>query len=190
MQSKDILAVQQNFLQTNFMLAYFQQTEISSEDVHEQLQLIESNETFNFDENEVQNDYYNPIQKVPQKKPRKRRRRQIIHDKRKKRASSKRINRKHEAIPFNYQEDRQILLQVLEQGPKFFKIAKSFPGRTLNMVKNRYYKTLRYKWDVILGQAYEYMNVQVGQIESKESKESVENLEQEYNEDIYSQFLF
>ncbi|CAD8125960.1 unnamed protein product [Paramecium sonneborni] len=188
MQSNDILAVQSNFLQTNCVLPRFFQTEIVSEDVHEQLQMIESIETFNFDEDECQNDYYNPIQKLPLKKPRKRRRRQQIHDKKRKRAPpSKRQNRKHEAIPFNYLEDRQILLQVLEQGPKFYKIAKSFPGRTLSMVKNRYYKTLRFQWDVVLGQAYSYLNVQIDQIQSKES---MEHLEEVYDNDIYSQYIF
>ncbi len=29
-------------------------------------------------------------------------------------------------------------------GPNFNKIVKYFPGKTMNMIKNRYYKKLRY----------------------------------------------
>ncbi|CAD8114400.1 unnamed protein product [Paramecium primaurelia] len=187
MQSNEILAVQSNFLQPYCMLPQIQHTELPFEDVHEQLQIIESVETFNFDEVDAQNDYYNPIQKLPLKKPRKRRRRQAVHDKRRKRPISKKINRKHHAIPFNYQEDRQILLLVLEVGPKFYKIAKNFPGRTLSMVKNRYYKTLRFQWDVILGQEYGYMNAQVTEIQNQQN---IEYFDDVYDNDFYSQFLF
>ncbi|CAD8210063.1 unnamed protein product [Paramecium pentaurelia] len=187
MQSTDILAVQSNFLQTHCMFAQQQVTEYTFEDVQEEIQIIESVETFNFEEDDVHNDYYNPIQKLPLRKPRKRRRRQVIHDKRRRKATTKRINRKHQPIPFNYLEDRQILLQVLELGPKFYKIAKNFPGRTLSMVKNRYYKTLRFQWDVILGQAYGHLNAQTGEIDNQQSVDYMEELN---DENIYSQFLF
>lgn len=35
------------------------------------------------------------------------------------------------------------MLLVNKLGPKFKKIARYFPGKTINMVKNRYYKCLR-----------------------------------------------
>ncbi|KAM3128891.1 hypothetical protein pb186bvf_019026 [Paramecium bursaria] len=50
---------------------------------------------------------------------------------------------------FTIEEDKMILQLVLSVGPKFQKIHKSFPGKTLAMVKNRYYKYLRYRWDVL-----------------------------------------
>ncbi|CAD8161436.1 unnamed protein product [Paramecium octaurelia] len=187
MQSNEILPVQSNFLQTHCLLPQIQHIELSFEDVHDQLQIIESVETFNFNEMDAEDDYYNPIQKLPLKKPRKRRRRQAFHDKRRKRSIQKKSNRKPQPIPFNYQEDRQILLQVLEVGPKFYKIAKGFQGRTLSMVKNRYYKTLRFQWDVILGQEYGYMNAQVNDIQNQQG---LEYLEEDYDHNIYSQFLF
>ncbi|CAD8164205.1 unnamed protein product [Paramecium octaurelia] len=45
---------------------------------------------------------------------------------------------------FTYQEDKRILELVQQVGPNFNKIVKSFPGKTMNMIKNRYYKRLRY----------------------------------------------
>ncbi|CAD8078072.1 unnamed protein product [Paramecium sonneborni] len=54
--------------------------------------------------------------------------------------SKKRINDQR----FTYQEDKRILELVQQVGPNFNKIVKSFPGKTMNMIKNRYYKRLRY----------------------------------------------
>ncbi|CAD8103859.1 unnamed protein product [Paramecium primaurelia] len=45
---------------------------------------------------------------------------------------------------FTKDEDKDILKYVLEYGPNFNKIVKYFPGKTMNMIKNRYYKKLRY----------------------------------------------
>ncbi|CAD8159596.1 unnamed protein product (macronuclear) [Paramecium tetraurelia] len=50
---------------------------------------------------------------------------------------------------FTPEEDRLILELVQSIGPKFQKIHKHFPGKTLAMVKNRYYKYLRYRWEVL-----------------------------------------
>ncbi|KAM3137043.1 hypothetical protein pb186bvf_010771 [Paramecium bursaria] len=50
---------------------------------------------------------------------------------------------------FTAQEDKQILKLVFQVGPNFNKIVKYFPGKTMNMVKNRYYKKLRYLKDDI-----------------------------------------
>ncbi|CAD8169586.1 unnamed protein product [Paramecium octaurelia] len=187
MQSTDFLGVQPNFLQTHCMFAQQQLTEFPFENVQEEIQIIESVETFNFEGDDAHDEYYNPIQKLPLKKPRKRRRRQVIHDKRRRRPTTKKINRKHQPIPFNYIEDRQILLQVLELGPKFYTIAKNFPGRTLSMVKNRYYKTLRFQWDAILGQAYGHLNASDREMENQLSMDCLQELN---DENIYSQFLF
>jgi hypothetical protein len=58
---------------------------------------------------------------------------------------------KSNAHPFSNTEDRRIMELVLSIGPKFYKISKSFPGKSVSMVKNRYYKYLRYRWDVVMG---------------------------------------
>jgi hypothetical protein len=52
---------------------------------------------------------------------------------------------------FSSTEDEKILSLVLELGPRFQLIAKYFSDRSLNAIKNRYYKYLRYRWDGILG---------------------------------------
>ncbi|CAK64118.1 unnamed protein product (macronuclear) [Paramecium tetraurelia] len=44
---------------------------------------------------------------------------------------------------FYPEEDRILLLLVKKLGPKFSKITKYFPGKTMNMLKNRYYKNLK-----------------------------------------------
>ncbi|CAD8164751.1 unnamed protein product [Paramecium pentaurelia] len=44
---------------------------------------------------------------------------------------------------FSPEEDRILLLLVKKLGPKFQKITKYFPGKTMNMLKNRYYKSLK-----------------------------------------------
>ncbi|CAD8123547.1 unnamed protein product [Paramecium sonneborni] len=65
---------------------------------------------------------------------------------------------KSNAHPFSNIEDKRILELVLKIGPKFYKISKSFPGKSVSMVKNRYYKYLRYRWDEVMGSEYRYMN--------------------------------
>ncbi|CAD8128141.1 unnamed protein product [Paramecium sonneborni] len=45
---------------------------------------------------------------------------------------------------FTKDEDKEILMFVSLYGPNFNKIVKYFPGKTMNMIKNRYYKKLRY----------------------------------------------
>lgn len=44
---------------------------------------------------------------------------------------------------FSSEEDEFLLLLIKELGPRFEKITKYFPGKTLNMIKNRYYSKLR-----------------------------------------------
>ncbi|CAD8104589.1 unnamed protein product [Paramecium primaurelia] len=65
---------------------------------------------------------------------------------------------KSNAHPFSNIEDKRILELVLKIGPKFYKISKSFPGKSVSMVKNRYYKYLRYRWDEVMGSEYRHMN--------------------------------
>ncbi|CAD8102634.1 unnamed protein product [Paramecium sonneborni] len=77
---------------------------------------------------------------------------------RKKRRSSDASNSKKISQKFTLEEDKLILQLVLNVGPKFQKIHKHFPGKTLAMVKNRYYKYLRYRWEV-LGQNYKHLSV-------------------------------
>ncbi|CAD8118254.1 unnamed protein product [Paramecium sonneborni] len=50
-------------------------------------------------------------------------------------------------MKFSYLEDKRILELVIQLGPNFNKIVKYFPGKTMNMIKNRYYKKLRYNKD-------------------------------------------
>ncbi|CAD8102119.1 unnamed protein product [Paramecium primaurelia] len=45
---------------------------------------------------------------------------------------------------FSAEEDRILILLVKKLGPKFNKITRYFSGKTVNMIKNRYYKSLRY----------------------------------------------
>ncbi|CAK84126.1 unnamed protein product (macronuclear) [Paramecium tetraurelia] len=77
---------------------------------------------------------------------------------RKKRRSSDASNTKKSSQKFTLEEDKLILQLVLNVGPKFQKIHKHFPGKTLAMVKNRYYKYLRYRWE-ILGQNYKHLSL-------------------------------
>ncbi|CAD8075362.1 unnamed protein product [Paramecium sonneborni] len=44
---------------------------------------------------------------------------------------------------FSAEEDRILFLLVKKLGPKFNKITRYFSGKTVNMIKNRYYKSLR-----------------------------------------------
>ncbi|CAD8084858.1 unnamed protein product [Paramecium primaurelia] len=52
---------------------------------------------------------------------------------------------------FSYLEDKRILELVIQLGPNFNKIVKYFPGKTMNMIKNRYYKKLRFNKEYYLG---------------------------------------
>ncbi|CAD8102115.1 unnamed protein product [Paramecium primaurelia] len=53
------------------------------------------------------------------------------------------LNSKAYNSTFTPEEDRILLLLVKKLGPKFQKITKYFPGKTMNMLKNRYYKSLK-----------------------------------------------
>ncbi|CAK91673.1 unnamed protein product (macronuclear) [Paramecium tetraurelia] len=59
---------------------------------------------------------------------------------------------------FTIQEDQKLLGLVLMFGPKFKTIQRKMSGRPLNILKNRYYRDLRYRWDEILGIEYAYLN--------------------------------
>ncbi|KAM3142129.1 hypothetical protein pb186bvf_005783 [Paramecium bursaria] len=63
------------------------------------------------------------------------------------------------AAQFTFDEDVKILHFVLKQGPKFHKICKRFNGKTMSVVKNRYYKNLRFRWSEILGSDYAHLDV-------------------------------
>ncbi|CAK66694.1 unnamed protein product (macronuclear) [Paramecium tetraurelia] len=62
------------------------------------------------------------------------------NDSNKNQSQKRRIN----DMRFSYLEDKRILELVIQLGPNFNKIVKYFPGKTMNMIKNRYYKKLRY----------------------------------------------
>ncbi|CAD8105163.1 unnamed protein product [Paramecium primaurelia] len=80
---------------------------------------------------------------------------QILH---KNLNKSYRIKRKTRTFTLN--EDQKILHLVLTLGPKFKQIAKLIPGKSINALKNRYYRDLRYRWDEVLGKEYIYLNEQ------------------------------
>ncbi|KAM3128702.1 hypothetical protein pb186bvf_019194 [Paramecium bursaria] len=67
-------------------------------------------------------------------------------------------NQKKKKSMFSHHEDKKILNLVLTYGPKFKKIAKIVGNRSVSIVKNHYYKELRYKWDQILGKKYGHFN--------------------------------
>ncbi|KAM3142128.1 hypothetical protein pb186bvf_005782 [Paramecium bursaria] len=58
---------------------------------------------------------------------------------------------------FTSDDDKRILRGVLKHGPKFDKLVRYFPC-SINVVKNRYYKYLRYRWDIVLGCEYKSFN--------------------------------
>ncbi|CAK57897.1 unnamed protein product (macronuclear) [Paramecium tetraurelia] len=62
-------------------------------------------------------------------------------------AQKRRIN----DMRFSDLEDQRILELVIQLGPNFNKIVKYFPGKTMNMIKNRYYKKLRFNKEYYLG---------------------------------------
>ncbi|CAD8072271.1 unnamed protein product [Paramecium primaurelia] len=78
-------------------------------------------------------------------------RKKSIKNKKKKRQGRK-------SRDFTIQEDQKLLGFVLMFGPKFKTIQRKMSGRPLNILKNRYYRDLRYRWDEILGEEYAYLN--------------------------------
>ncbi|CAD8135344.1 unnamed protein product [Paramecium octaurelia] len=70
----------------------------------------------------------------------------------------KRKKQKNRGKQFSQEEDQRLLNYILKKGPKFHKFARYFPGKSTNMLKNRYYKSLRFVWDQVLGSQYSYMN--------------------------------
>ncbi|CAD8142789.1 unnamed protein product [Paramecium octaurelia] len=59
---------------------------------------------------------------------------------------------------FSKEEDQRLLNYILKKGPKFHKFSRYFPGKTSNMLKNRYYKQLRFVWDHTLEKQYHPVN--------------------------------
>ncbi|CAD8137832.1 unnamed protein product [Paramecium pentaurelia] len=70
----------------------------------------------------------------------------------------KRKKQKNRGKQFSFEEDQRLLIYILKKGPKFHKFARYFPGKSTNMLKNRYYKSLRFQWDQVLGNQYQHMN--------------------------------
>ncbi|CAD8140240.1 unnamed protein product [Paramecium octaurelia] len=56
---------------------------------------------------------------------------------------------------FQIDEDIRLLESVLKYGRQFSRLVKLFPKRTVSMLKNRYYKNLRYRWEELLGIVYD-----------------------------------
>ncbi|CAD8136323.1 unnamed protein product [Paramecium octaurelia] len=55
---------------------------------------------------------------------------------------------------FQPEEDMRLLTLVHQHGTQFSRIVKQFPKRTVSMLKNRYYKNLRYRWEELMGIEY------------------------------------
>ncbi|CAD8138596.1 unnamed protein product [Paramecium pentaurelia] len=55
---------------------------------------------------------------------------------------------------FQLEEDIKLLNLVHQHGRQFSRIVKQFPKRTVSMLKNRYYKNLRYRWEELMGIEY------------------------------------
>ncbi|CAD8046101.1 unnamed protein product [Paramecium sonneborni] len=98
------------------------------------------------------------LQTLPKTKKKIARRKKCdFHTKKRKKVNKKKlIFEKH--TPFTIEEDEKILNLVIEHGPRFQIISQFFLDRSQNAVKNRYYKFLRYNWDLILGDHYQHLN--------------------------------
>ncbi|CAD8180131.1 unnamed protein product [Paramecium pentaurelia] len=106
---------------------------------------------------------------------------------RKKRRGSDGISSKKSGQKFSQEEDKRILQLVFNNGPKFQKIHRHFHGKTLAMVKNRYYKYLRFRWE-ILGQNYKHLSVPQEQLETLcEQQKNVSNMLSAEKDDLISQ---
>ncbi|CAD8179676.1 unnamed protein product [Paramecium octaurelia] len=106
---------------------------------------------------------------------------------RKKRRGMEGSNSKKSGQKFTEEEDRLILQLVLNNGPKFQKIHRHFPGKTLAMVKNRYYKHLRFRWE-LLGQNYKHLSVPQEQLETLcEQQKKVSNILNAEKDDLITQ---
>ncbi|CAD8137842.1 unnamed protein product [Paramecium pentaurelia] len=150
---------QENHESPMFFLKQSQMSIFLQESVDEYPQISAQSNDYDEINHELNNCYCHELPVLGLKKPRKKRKRQPNYDKKRKRRQSKnQISKVQQSIPFTPQEDKAILLYVLNFGPKFMSIAKYFPTKTINMVKNRYYKMLRYQWDSILGESYAYLN--------------------------------
>ncbi|CAD8154213.1 unnamed protein product [Paramecium pentaurelia] len=85
------------------------------------------------------------------------------------------LNSKAYNSTFTPEEDRILLLLVKKLGPKFQKITKYFPGKTMNMLKNRYYKSLKNSEASIIPLNNKYQKF-VFQIQSKPNNQRIQTL--------------
>ncbi|KAM3142123.1 hypothetical protein pb186bvf_005777 [Paramecium bursaria] len=86
--------------------------------------------------------------------------------------------KKKKRSTFSLQDNQKILQMVLKIGPKFKKIARAVGGKPMGLVKNHFYKNLRYRWEEILGdRAYRVYNTpRVPHIDYKEIDDIYEDL--------------
>ncbi|CAD8137844.1 unnamed protein product [Paramecium pentaurelia] len=122
------------------------------------------------------------LQCLPKTKKRIARRKKCdFHTKKRKKMNKKNLNfEKH--TPFTFEEDEKILNLVIEHGPRFQIISKFFLDRSQNAVKNRYYKFLRYNWDLILGSNYQHFNYVIeDDIRYQEKSEELNNFLESMN---------
>ncbi|CAD8046097.1 unnamed protein product [Paramecium sonneborni] len=176
----------QDFFLEQQKMSIFQQ-----ESVDNYSQISAPNNIFDEIKSGLDNLYSNEQPVQGQKKPRKKRKKQLNYDKkRKRRQSNKQITKIQKTNPFSFQEDKAILLYVLYFGPKFMKIAKFFPTKTISMVKNRYYKCLRYRWDSVLGESYGYLNQQEYQTYEGNQNNGKDETQSFRNQNLNDLFLF
>ncbi|CAD8140243.1 unnamed protein product [Paramecium octaurelia] len=99
------------------------------------------------------------LQSVPKKSKKVARKKKCdFHTKKRKKVSKKKNLCFENHTPFTFQEDEKILNLVKEHGPRFQVISKYFLDRSQNAVKNRYYKFLRYNWNLIFGDQQQHSN--------------------------------
>lgn len=60
---------------------------------------------------------------------------------------------------FTIDEDLRILKLVEDVGPKFDLFARNFPGKSINNIKNRYYKVIRYRKEELLKMYNKYLKI-------------------------------
>ncbi|CAD8047091.1 unnamed protein product [Paramecium sonneborni] len=177
-----------------FILEQQKMSMFSQESLDNQHQIIlAQNNIILFDEIQSEQDKHcsNELPNLMLKKPRKKRKQQFNCDnKRKRRSSKKQISKIKGINTFSFQDDKAILLYVLQFGPKFMKIIKFFPTKTISMIKNRYYKFLGYRWDSVLGESYGYLNQQEHQIKEGNQNNGKEETQSFRNQEFNNQYLF
>ncbi|CAD8132086.1 unnamed protein product [Paramecium pentaurelia] len=123
-------------------------------------------------------DQDNQINQTPQQEKIK-----LIRYSTKKNKENKKRKYKNRTKTFSKEEDQRLLNYILKKGPKFHKFSRYFPGKTTNMLKNRYYKQLRFVWDDILGIQYHHLNF-ISKEQTSRTEKSIDQINIEEIEEL------